>query len=174
MKEDFDSSDSNNSNGAYADFTITNLEDCFSSLFDVVNNVADPLFEHFSNPQEFLADLDATRKMQSQFQRVPYADNFVLMIHIIGSLVRNPSNIHKTCSQFWETLLAFIATFKNMKCLDEVVGLPQWDEIDNSDLDFIGFKMKSMSCMHHKSCMHNKCHMQIIMHASHIMHVHHA
>ena len=64
MKEDLDSSHSDIYNGAYANFTITNLEDYFSSLYDVVYHVANSLSKHFLDPQEFLADLDATRKMQ--------------------------------------------------------------------------------------------------------------
>jgi hypothetical protein len=71
MKEDFDSSDSDIYNGAYADFTITNHEDYLSSLSDVVYHVMDPLSEYLLDPWEFLADLDATQNMQSQFQRVP-------------------------------------------------------------------------------------------------------
>ena len=63
MKEDLDSSHSNIYNGAYANFTITNLEDSFSSIFDVVDHVPDPLFEHFSNPQKFIANLDVTNNM---------------------------------------------------------------------------------------------------------------
>lgn len=109
-KEDFDSFDSDISNGACAYFTITNPEDYFSSLFDVVDHVADPLFEHLSDPWEFLAYLDATGKMQSQFQRVPYAVNYVSMIQPTDSLIINSVHIHKTCSHFWATLLAFIAT----------------------------------------------------------------
>ena len=95
-------------------------------------------------------------KMQSQFKRLPYAENFVSMVQIAGILVINPFHIHKACSQFWEALLA---TATDLKCLDEAARIPQWDAIANSDLDFIGFKMKSMSCMHQKSCMHNKSHM---------------
>ena len=138
MKKDFDSSYSDISNGAYADFTIKNHEDYFSSLSDVVDHVADSLFEHFSDIQEFLADLDATRKMQSQFQRLSYAENFVSMVQTIGILVINPFHIQKACSQFWEALLA---TTIDPQCLDEANRLPQWDAIANSDLDFIGFKM---------------------------------
>ena len=176
-KEDFDSSDSDISNGAYVDFTIKNHEDYFSSLSDVVDHVADPLFEHFSDIQEFLADLDATRKMQSQFKRLPYDENFVSMVQTAGILVINPFHIHKACSQFWESLLA---TAIDPQCLDEADGLPQWDAIANSDLDFIGFRFQRRSCIHimhanhvmheHKSCMHTKYHMQIIMHAKHVMH----
>ena len=80
-KEDFDSSDSNISNGAYDDFTITNLEDYFSSLPDVVDHVIDPLFEYLLDTQEFAVDLYATKNMQSLFQRVPYAKNSISMIH---------------------------------------------------------------------------------------------
>ena len=81
--------------------------------------------KYLSNRQEVLAYLDATRNMQSQFQRVPYVENYISMIKIAGYLVRNPSNNHKTCSQFWEALLAFIATNTDPKCLDEAIGLPQ-------------------------------------------------
>ena len=88
------------------------------------------------------------------------------MIQTTSILVINPFHIHKACSQFWEALLA---TVIDPQCLDEADGLPQWDAIANSDLDFIGFKMKSMSCMHQKSCMHNKSHMQIIMHTKYGM-----
>ena len=177
MKEDFDSFDSDNSNCAYVDFTITNPKENISSLSDVVDQVANPLFEYFSYIQEFLADLDATRKMQSQFKRLPYDENFVSMVQTAGILVINPFHIHKACSQIWEALLA---TAIDPQCLDEDSRLPQWDAIANSDLNFIGFRFQRRSCMHimhanhvmheHRSCMHTKYHMQIIMHAKHVMH----
>ena len=128
--------------------------------------------------------------MQSQFQRLPYDENFVSMVQTAGILVINPFHIHKNCSHFWATLLAFIATATDLKCLDEAARLPQWDAIANSDLDFIGFIFQRRSCMHimhanhvmheHRSCMHTKSHMQIIMHANYgmhapqIMYAHHA
>ena len=64
-KEDFDSSNFELSNGAYANFTNTNHEDYFSSLFDVVDDVIDPFSKYFMDKEEFLADLYATRKIQS-------------------------------------------------------------------------------------------------------------
>ena len=86
--------------------------------------------------------------MQSLSQRVPYVENSIFVFEMEGNLVRNPSDTQKTCSQYWEALLAFIAIATDPQYLDEAIGLPQWYAVANSDMDFIRIRLQSKSCMH--------------------------
>lgn len=99
------------------------------------------------------------------------------MMQTTRNLVRNLPNIHKTCSHFCATLLALITTATDPQYLDEVGRLSQSNAISNSDLDFIGFKLQSISCMqnhvmHEPQIMHaqKSSHENYIMHAKNVKH----